>query len=831
MMRWMWIMLVIAGLSAKPTELRAQSSLERQADKAFVQHNFARSSRLYAAAFNKTNDVQKRMDLAYSTALSYYRMNQFSKALQWFEDALGEDRSNADVLADAAEAALRNGEPGKAEAYLQRALTVNPLHKKALRLSEAVELWKNHSSIPITSGYFSKAPDGINSSFSDYAPGWLGNDLVITSSRPTDGIVPSFDGRTMQDYSRLYLFISRADGSFSDAILLPVTKNRNAGIFAWDAMHKRAFFTSCNNRKQRCVILQSEFDPVTFRFSRPRIPEFVNKKYSYGHPSVSADGKLLYFSAKLPGGYGGNDIYSLSLKPDGSFGLPTNAGPLVNTAGEELFPALAGDSLLFFSSNGHKGYGGLDIFASKISGGGHGKPYLLPPPFNSPSDDFGYSLGNSATVSGALSSNREGTGADNVYFFERCLLPVLVEGRVEEYATGAAISGAEITISGRSDMPALKTGSDGRFRFFCCAPASLIIEALAQGYRPATLGLTLQPLDETKPLLLRLNKMAWPAALSGTVVHRETGRPIANQPVKLTRPGMPERVAITNNQGIYRFDTVPVNRIYTLKVERTGFFNESRVVNVPETEREMLLNRQSGYDLDFELTPIVLKREIVINNIYYDFDKATLRESSKMELGKLVSLMRDNPAIRIQISAHTDERGRAEYNERLSAMRAQSVVDYLVQSGISRSRLTAQGFGKRFPVVRNARTEEEHQANRRTTFQVTDLNAPVQQNLITNPPASHQNARLIYRVQFLITSTKRNPDTDFAAITNLAGGVRIIEEESGLLYRYEAGDRITLPEAEALRNQIRAAGFSDSFVVPYIDNQRVTMQQAREFKP
>lgn len=808
-----------------------QSSSERHGDKAFMVHNFARAVQFYVTAFKRTDENGKRMEIAYKIGKAYHRMNQFSKALQWYEDALGEERNNTGVLVEAADAALRNSEPEKAKAYLQKALTLNPLHENARQLMDAVALWKDHSSIPLYGLNFSKAPEGINSSFSDYAPRWLGNELVITSSRPAEGLVSSFDGRTMQDYSRLYLFISKVDGSYGEAIALPVDRNRNAGVFAWDAAHKRVFFTSCNNRRKQCLILESTFDQARYSFSRPKVPSFVNPKYHYGHPYVSADGKWIYFSARLPGGYGGNDIYSVSIKPDGSFGLPANAGPYVNTKGEEQFPATAGDSVLFFSSDGHKGYGGLDLFASTISGAGHGRPHLLPPPINSTADDLGLSLKPGMNHAGALSSDRGGQGDDNIYFFDGCSFPVLVHGIVSDAADSKPLAGAQIILTPNGPQQDIKTDIQGRFRFYYCSKESPGIEASLARYRSARVNVHIRPFGENKTIEMRLSKREAPAGLSGVVVHRETKKPIANQPVRLTRPGMPERVAYTTNNGFYAFDTVPVNRIYTIKIERQGFFNESRVINIPETNQPVTLNRQNGYDLDFELTPIVLKREIVINNIYYDFDKANLRESSKMELGKLVSLLRDNPGIRIQISSHTDERGRATYNEKLSAMRAQSVVDYLVQSGLSAGRLTAQGHGSRFPVVKNARTEQEHQTNRRTTFQVTDLNAPSQAVGTPVASAATKNKRLVYRVQFLITSTKRNPEIDFIAIVNLAEGLRVFEETTGLLFRYEAGDRYTLAEAEALRNQIRASGFPDSFVVPYIDHQRVTMQQAREFKP
>jgi hypothetical protein len=209
--------------------------------------------------------------------------------------------------------------------------------------------------------------------------------------------------------------------------------------------------------------------------------------------------------------------------------------------------------------------------------------------------------------------------------------------------------------------------------------------------------------------------------------------------------------------------------------------------------------------------------------------KQLLRESSKLELDKLVSMLRETPKVRVQISSHTDTRGTDKYNDKLSAERAKSVVDYLVLSGISKSRLVFKGFGKRNPVIRNAGSEAEHQANRRTTFQVLDMNAAVES--VSSNIIIDENRRLVFRVQILVSSVKRNADNDFGILKGMLDNIRFTEHQQAGVFRYEVGDRYSISEAEVLRNRIRNAGFPDAFIVPYIDNERVSLQQAKDFRP
>jgi len=811
------------------TPLHAQKSLVKQGDKSFASHNFARAAKQWKSAFNRIPAIEERQLLAFRIATAYHRMNRFEDALQWYDDAIGEEPSNIDWLLARADAALRAGKTELARSSAEQSRKLNPRSAEALRLLESLRLYDLVSHINYPS---IQAGTGINSSFTDYAPVWFNNDLVITSSRPLSGERLS-DGRTMEDFSRLYLFISNLYGDFGQAIPLPVSNSTNTGVFSFDKQRNRVYFTRCNNRKNRCTIMEASFEPASFRFSKPRRVSFANKKYSYGHPHITEDGRKMYFVAKLPGGYGGNDIYSITIKPDGSWGLPVNLGQAVNTAFDELFPTTAGDSLLFFSSYGHAGYGGLDILFAFDRGGGFSDVGLLPPPFNSSSDDFSLSM-QPGTVKGVMSSGRNRESGDDIFFFEAYPVRKIILGSVSGLSTNQPIAGVSITAKDANKNDTTQSLANGGFSLSLPFHQKGTIEAAHPDFVTTKKQLPEQQASILQGFNFTLQNKSFSIALSGKITHRENKQTIVSQAVVLL--DTENRVlatTYTDSRGLYIFDNIAANNIFTLKVEKEGFFKESRVINVPTFERNMTLQKSNGYDLDFELTPIVLRREIVLNDIYYDFDRASLRESSKTELGKLVQLLRDNPEIRIQISAHTDTRGTDRYNDQLSANRAAAVVEYLQASGIASNRLVAKGFGKRHPVVQGARNEAEHQANRRTTFQVLDRNAVV---AINNQPTVIQQPstikpRLVFRVQLLVSSTQRNAERDFTPLRQLVDNISFYEVPIGELYRYEVGDRFSFAEAEALRNRIRSAGFPDSFIVPYIDNQRVTIEQARNFRP
>lgn len=371
----------------------------------------------------------------------------------------------------------------------------------------------------------------------------------------------------------------------------------------------------------------------------------------FAHPAVSPAGDYLYFVSDMPGGYGGKDIWRAGIS--GNTVLFTeNLGSEINTPGDEMFPYVRNDSTLYFSSDGHAGMGGLDLFEAIRNRSGDG--WIVENmryPMNSSADDFGITF-ESENERGFFSSNRgDGRGRDHIYAFEYPDVSVFVDGFAVD-KEDQFIQGATITV----------IGDDGS-----------------------------------------------------------------------------QHTYTTKKDGTYRFRAERgMNYLFMANAE--GFLNMKKSLYTVPVEKDTL------YYVDFEMSPY--NKPVILENIFYDFDKASLRPESKEELDGLIALLNDNPEIVIELSAHTDRKGSAEYNQNLSLRRAQSVVDYLIAHGIDKRRLTAAGYGKTLPKTLSksmiegfdflqegvALTEEfiekltpeqqeiADQMNRRTEFKVTDTN-------------------------------------------------------------------------------------------------------------
>ncbi len=373
---------------------------------------------------------------------------------------------------------------------------------------------------------------------------------------------------------------------------------------------------------------------------------------TYAHPAISPDGKWLYFVSDMTGGEGGLDIWRCRMD-DGTPGIPENLGPSINTAGNEMFPTFSPDGLLYYSSDGKEGMGGLDLYSARLDDWGLWHVEHLGAPMNSAGDDFGMTFmhATQAKQEGWFSSNRNhGKGYDNIYSF---VLPSIT-----------------VTISG--------------------------------------------------------------------TVYDTDGEPIPEAIVRVVgRNGMNFK-SVTKPDGTY---DVRIDRSteYVMMSGRTGYLNRSAQFTTDPEEED------ANYEVDFYLPPIA--EPVMVDNIFYDYNKATLREESYPALNDLVALLNDNPYCTIELSSHTDRVGSQEFNLDLSQRRAQSVCDYLVAQGIDPARLSPVGYGKSEPVIVDEKlaakydflplgqtldepfvdslTPEQRQVadqiNRRTAFAVTSL--------------------------------------------------------------------------------------------------------------
>ncbi len=369
---------------------------------------------------------------------------------------------------------------------------------------------------------------------------------------------------------------------------------------------------------------------------------------NYGHPSVSPDGAYLYFSSNMPGGSGGYDIWRINLKERG--GSLENMGQFINTAGDEMFPYMRTDSIMYFASDGHPGYGGLDIFRAELTPSGGWKVENMGKPVNSAADDFGITFEGKAEK-GYFSSNRDdGRGYDHLFSFE---------------------------------LPELQI---------------------------------------------------W---ISGWVLDRDE-EPVPDAVIRIVGDDGSNQKQIAKNDGSFRFPLARgVN--YVMLAGAKGYLNAKQQFTSDTAEED------AEYSVDFILASIT--KPVVIDNIFYDFDKATLRPESKAALDEMAQIMRDNPNITIEMASHTDRHGTEEYNLNLSERRAKSVIDYLISVGISADRLQHTGYGESRPKTITKKLAREHpqfsegtvlneefveslpeedqeiadQINRRTEFQVLSI--------------------------------------------------------------------------------------------------------------
>ncbi|WP_291778517.1 OmpA family protein [Cecembia sp.] len=474
------------------------------------------------------------------------------------------------------------------------------------------------------------------------------NYLYFTSSRQSSGVYPA----TGMPYTKI--FRTRAEGVNVDVQgVQPMPEFRNE-----DGLNQGAIAISPDgntiiyargNSTYRKDLPDVQLFASYFRgggFTQPIWMPVNEDEFFYNTtPAFSPDGNELYFSSNRPNGQGGLDLYKATKLANGDFGNAVNLGSQINTSGNEMFPYVAPDGKLYFASDGHPGFGKLDIFvAEKTDTGWEVKN--LGSNINSVSDDFAIFFTKYPTE-GFLSSNREGgLGDDDIYFFvDNTPKPKVINVFLNVTTKERAEDGSEVV------------------------------------------------LPQTRVVLYDAD-------------NKNVGGDFSN----------------TN--GRLRFTLGP-DQNFSMIASKSGYFSKSITYDTrgktPAPEDLVQDVTNVVLDTTIVLDPLILEKAIVLENIYYDLDKADIRPDAALELDKLVQILKDNPSIRIELSSHTDARASDAYNDALSQRRAESAVAYIVSKGIEASRLVAKGYGKRQLIIENAQTEEEHQVNRRTEFKVIEI--------------------------------------------------------------------------------------------------------------
>lgn len=621
---------------------------------------------------------------------------------------------------------------------------------------------------------------GINTKAFEFSPTFYQNGLVYVSFHKNGPIDPN-TGKPFFElfYAELdHQFMPRKPQSFS----LSINSQTHEGPVSFSRDDNFIYFTRNNmqggipraNSKGVVTMKIYEASRGKFDWEGIRPLPFNNGEYSCLHPTLSADGKRLFFSSDMPGGYGGFDLYYVDRKVD-SWSKPVNLGAAINTPGNEAFPFLHESGALFFSSNGHGGEGGLDIFVAALNDKNEWRtPTNLGDPFNSDQDDLGFIINEEGTR-GYFSSNRSGgEGDDDIYMFqaERPILddetPVLnamivaFDKSSNERLTHAGVriftqsedgfvegnnlydvqlvpsdDGEELLVKlvrksdGQMEKPSLFTNMNGEVIANLNQNKKYLILVSKDGYQSGEMSFATSDLRGPQTIRIPLVRKNC-ASLNGLVSVQGFGASIPNALVKLVNTtNNTEELLHSNVNGSFNF-CLPMGCDFAITAEKEGYDAGSAFISTRNREAAQPL------DLTIKLQPLSSEivnepiREgtvIVLENIYYDFNQFIISKGAARDLDALAQLMKQYPSMEIELIAHTDSRGTTEYNLDLSLRRAESAQNYLVQKGIDEERISAFGYGE--SQIRNRCldgvdcSEEEHQFNRRTEVKITRIDEPV----------------------------------------------------------------------------------------------------------
>ena len=600
--------------------LSAQNKDTKIADKLFDRYEYVDAANEY---LKLTQNGKGDTYVFKQLADSYYSIFNTKEAVKWYAKAVAQ-KQDAETYYKYAQMLKSEGNYAESDKQMKQFASMVPNDQRAKAFTS------NPNYLPTLKGQtklFDVSKSDISSDKTDFGAVLTNdNSVYFSSARNTSRRNSNWNE---EPYLDLYKATYNSNGTISEAVAVSNLNTKwHDGPASVSADGKTMYYGSESfNEKEytkdkakkskfgKIYLYKATFEGGQWANSKP-LP-FNNAAYDVRNPSLSKDGKTLYFSSNMPGGFGAEDVWKVTINGD-TYGKPENLGSKINTEANESFPFITEDNILYFSSNGKEGFGGLDVF--KIDLNKASEVINIGAPVNTEKDDFSFTYNTNKKV-GFFSSNR--TGNDDIYKAD----PV------------------------------------------CAVQAIAVVK------------------DAKTGIVIEQAKVVLVDAKEKTVGNQTTA---------------------VNGKAAFG---VNCNTVYSFQVSKQGY--ESGVFGIAKTDGGEVVVEA----LLTPIMPIITEKEVILQPIYFEYDKSNITKEGAAELDKLVQVMNEYPTMVIFAKSHTDQRGSDRYNLNLSDRRVKSTVQYLVSKGISKERISGQGFGESEPKVTcDICTEEQHAQNRRSEF-------------------------------------------------------------------------------------------------------------------
>jgi len=679
------ILLLLLILYATPVS--AQIFLKPKADKLYQnkQHYAAALAFEKELADGKGADL---MEIRKKIGLSWLKIDQSQKALTWLQQVIESGVADADLWYQYGLSLQQTAKYHEAIAAFEQCLQMQPGHPMALVKIESCLFAMTHNKVnPYTQ--FRPATE-VNTAGGEFGASLFAHNVIYYSSaaEPVEGA--KIDQRTGLQYVKTYMMRMQ-----NKRLVYPqladntLPKFITEGLFTYDSIANCVYFAYCDPNNNRCGIHTSKF--TNGKWTDPEMILQNKKDQVSGHPVIANGGRRLYFTANMSDGIGQTDIWYMDKSDNDRWGSPVNAGNTINTFGREEFPFVYADTLLFFASDGHVGYGGLDLFCSVVRGNSFSPPVNLRRPFNSPGDDFNLIINGN---SGLISSSRNESVSDDMYFFEGIPSFLYISGYVTDLLTGEALDNARLTLS-VNGQPTQQTVSDntGYYGFFMGQNESPMMYARAVGYKPSFLDMQISGTEQFADFQRNIQlQQSTVLPITIQLYNKISGNPVSERGIICDNNDGESQILRTDASGAFKLLMQEDQREYWIKFPDGSFLTES-----------ILLNEEQKF---YSLAVQPLDGQLFTGWLLFKRGSVEATEMSQALIPRVAAVIKANPGMVFIIEGFRDT-GFEAFQQNLAIQRAEYILRRLMDEGVDIHQLEALAG------TENTDTSQEDDADRR----------------------------------------------------------------------------------------------------------------------